>query len=65
MVNWGGDGYIDSITDFAGRTVTYEHYGEGESEGSEGDLKSVTTPVVTGTPTGNDFPSGKTTIKFV
>ena len=29
--------------------------------GRRGDLKSVTSPPVTGTPNGNDFPDGKTT----
>ncbi len=52
---------ITSVTDFIGRTVTYEYYEDGDAGGSAGDLKSVTTPVVTGTPHGNDFPSGKTT----
>ena len=44
-----------------GRQVRYEYYQQGEPGGSFGDLKSVTTPAVVGTPNGNDFPNGKTT----
>jgi integrase len=29
--------------------------------GGDGDLKSATTPAITGTPNGNDYPSGRTT----
>ena len=54
-------GKISSLTDFTGRRVTYAHYRAGEAGGNEGDLKSVTSPAVTGTPNGNDFPNGKTT----
>ncbi len=54
-------GFIATITDFAGRVVRYEYYDANEPGGSLGDLKSVTTPAVTGTPNGNDFPRGKTT----
>lgn len=52
---------IASVSDFSGRTVTYAYYITGDSDGLFGDLKSVTSPAVTGTSTGNDFPSGKTT----
>jgi len=52
--------YIESIFDFTGRSVTYAHYDGVEAGGNFGDLKSVTSPAMTGTPTGNDFPSGKT-----
>ncbi len=38
----------------------YTYYLSGEMGGSPGDLKSVTTPAVTGTPNGNDFPLGRT-----
>ncbi len=55
-------GYIESVTDFAGRQVRYAYYDDGDAEGGLGDLESVTTPAVTGTPTGNDFPDGKTTV---
>ena len=52
---------IASVTDHAGRTVRYEYYRSGDAGGSAGDLKSVTSPPVVGTPQGNDFPLGKTT----
>ena len=55
-------GFIESITDFIDRTVQYDYYQDGDADGSAGDLKSVTTPLVTGTPNGNDFPDGKTTV---
>ena len=58
---YNGDGQLQSITDFSGRTVTYAYYQSGETGGSPGDLKSVTSPPVTGTPNGNDFPGGNTT----
>ncbi len=54
-------GKVTSITDWAGRTVAYEYYVLGEPGGNPGDLKSVATPAVVGTPHGNDFPVGKTT----
>ncbi|MFO0974206.1 MAG: RHS repeat-associated core domain-containing protein [Phycisphaerae bacterium] len=54
-------GHIVSLTDWTGRQVTYSYYGAADAGGSPGDLKSVTTPAVTGTPNGNDFPLGKTT----
>ena len=44
---------IASITDFSGRAVRYEYDGNG-------DLVSVISPPVTGTPTGDDFPNGVT-----
>ncbi|NIP26471.1 MAG: hypothetical protein GWN67_07420, partial [Phycisphaerae bacterium] len=56
------DGLVESVTDHTGRQVKYEYYSDGDSKGSAGDLKSVTTPAVTGTPTGNDFPGGKKTV---
>ena len=40
--------------DFTGRTVAFTY-------DARGDLVSVTGPAVTGTPNGNDFPSGRTT----
>ena len=54
-------GRTTSVRDCAGRDVTYAYYQSAEAGGTEGDLKSVTTPAVTGTPHGNDFPNGKTT----
>ncbi|NOS72427.1 MAG: hypothetical protein HOP33_21210, partial [Verrucomicrobia bacterium] len=46
-------GQIASVTDFSGRTVRYEYDGGG-------DLIVCVSPVVIGTPNGNDFPGGKT-----
>ena len=55
-------GRVAGVTDFSGRTVTYQYYqGLPGEPGGAGDLKSVTSPPVTGTPHGNDFPTGKTT----
>ena len=59
---YNGDGLLQSVTDFAGRVVSYDYYQNGDAGGSSGDLKSVTWPAVTGTPNGNDFPAGKTVI---
>jgi len=59
-VRYDAAGRIAAVTDFSGRTVTYSYYA-GEPGGSRGDLKSVTSPPVTGTPNKNDFPEGKTT----
>jgi hypothetical protein len=56
------DGKIVKLIDFAGREVAYDYYKSGDSQGSAGDLKSVRTPVVVGTPGGNDFPDGKKTV---
>ncbi|HXH26046.1 MAG TPA: RHS repeat-associated core domain-containing protein, partial [Vicinamibacterales bacterium] len=53
-------GRLASVCDFTGRCWTYAYYGEGEAGGSPGDLKSVTTPAIVGTPNGNDFPDGRT-----
>lgn len=47
-------GRITEIGDFTGRSVQYGY-------DAEGNLVSVRSPIVTGTPNGNDFPSGKTT----
>ena len=49
------------MTDFAGRSVRYAYFGQNEPGGSFGDLKSVTSPAVSATPNGNNFPNGKTT----
>jgi RHS repeat-associated protein len=62
QIGYNPAGQISTVTDFVGRQVKYEYYLLGDGGGSEGDLKSVTSPVVTGTPNGNDFPSGKTTV---
>ena len=61
-IDYNADGFIESITDFTGRRVAYEYYAGADPNGAFGDLKSVTSPPVTGTPNGNDFPDGKTTV---
>jgi RHS repeat-associated protein len=61
-ISYNGDGFISTVTDFSGRQISYTYYHNGDANGSFGDLASVTSPAVTGTPNGNDFPSGKTTI---
>ena len=45
---------IDEVQDYVGRTITYQY-------DTHGNLMSETGPAVTGTPTGNDFSTGKTT----
>jgi YD repeat-containing protein len=55
-IAYNADGLISSVTDFTGRVVTYDYYDGIEPGGNLGDLKSVTTPAVVGTPHGNDFP---------
>ncbi len=56
---------ITEVTDFAGRKVRYRYFVDADdpqgNQGNQGDLKSVTTPSVSGTPNGNDFSDGKTT----
>ena len=60
-VGYNAAGQLASVTDFSGRTVTYQYYqGVAGDQGGAGDLKSATSPPVTGTPNGNDFPAGKT-----
>ncbi|MCY2986849.1 MAG: DUF6531 domain-containing protein, partial [Planctomycetota bacterium] len=50
------DGQVAAVTDFTGRSVTYQYFqGLKGDQGGVGDLKSVTSPPVT------DFPAGKTT----
>ena len=61
-IQYTPQGFIQSITDFKDRVVKYEYYDGIETGGNFGDLKSVTSPTVMGTPNGNDFPDGKTTI---
>ena len=48
------NGRVTRVSDFDGRAVVFEY-------DTEGRLVSVRSPTVTGTPNGNDFPSGKTT----
>ncbi len=61
-LQYNPDGTVASVTDPFGRMVAYAYYDGVEPGGSLRDLKSVTTPAVTGTPNGNDFPAGKTTL---
>ena len=51
---YDGNGRLTKVTDFTGRMVQFSH-------DADGNLSSVTSPAVTGTPNGNDFPLGKTT----
>jgi RHS repeat-associated protein len=65
-VTHNAEGLIDTVTDFAGRTVVYDYYEDGDAAGNAGDLKSVTTPAVISTPEfpippGHEYPAGKTT----
>ncbi len=60
-VAYDSAGFIESVTDFALRQVSYTYYQNGDAGGSFGDLATVTSPPVSGTPTGNDFLTGKTT----
>ncbi|HVS19205.1 MAG TPA: DUF6531 domain-containing protein, partial [Planctomycetota bacterium] len=55
-------GHIVSVTDFLGRQVVYEYYQSSDTGGGPGDLESARSPLVVGTPNGNDFPTGKRTI---
>ncbi|MEM7230538.1 MAG: DUF6531 domain-containing protein [Planctomycetota bacterium] len=50
---YDGEDRIEEIVDFAGRRVGFAY-------DANGDLVSVTRPAVTGTPTNNNFPDGKT-----
>ncbi len=51
---YSGTGQLVQVTDFIGRTVTYQY-------DNQCNLIAVTSPAVAGTPTGNDFPQGRTT----
>lgn len=46
-------GYLKEIEDFLNRLISFKY-------DERGDLVEVTSPTVTGTPNGNDFPQGKT-----
>ena len=52
---YDANGRLTQVTDFSGRVIDFGH-------DANGDLVSVTSPAVTGTPNGNDFPTGKTTL---
>jgi YD repeat-containing protein len=53
LITYDPTGQIAAVTDFSGRSVRYEYDGAG-------DLRAVISPAIVGTPTGNDFPGGKT-----
>jgi len=59
--SYDAQGRLATLADGTGRVWSYAYYAAGEPGGSPGDLKSVTTPPITGTPNGNDFPLGRTT----
>lgn len=46
--------HLTEIRDFENRSTRFTY-------DANGDLTSITTPIVTGTPNGNDFPNGQTT----
>ncbi len=52
--SYDSNGRLQRITDFTGRQIVYNY-------DANGDLTSIRSPVVAGTPTGNDFPAGKLT----
>ena len=52
---------VSAVVDFSGRMVRYTYYVPGNPNGADSALLSIRSPVVSGTPTGNNFPSGKTT----
>jgi RHS repeat-associated protein len=52
---YGSNGRLMKIVDFAGRQIQF-----GLGTDNRGNLQTVTSPAVSGTPTGNDFPNGKT-----
>lgn len=51
--SYNTNGRLVEVKDFINRSITFEY-------DSNGDLVSVTSPSVTGTPNGNNFPDGKT-----
>ena len=61
-IAYDGNGRIESVTDYSGREVRYQYYDGIIPGGNLGDLKSARSPIVSGTPNGNDFPAGKTTV---
>ena len=60
QVQYDPNGRVGALIDFSGRSVVYNYYGTGNPLGANGMLRTIRSPLVTGTPTGNDFPSGKT-----
>ncbi len=55
VYEYNADDRLVRVTDFIGRSVQLAYDGAG-------DLVRVTGPAVTGTPNGNDFPNGKSTL---
>jgi RHS repeat-associated protein len=51
---YNADGRLSEVSDFMGRMIRFQY-------DQNGDLVAVTSPAIRGTPTGNDFPQGKTT----
>lgn len=72
---YDANGRLQTVTDTLGREITYAYDAQGFltvvtdhlgrqvklAYDTAGDLVSITSPAVTGTPHGNDFPNGKTT----
>ena len=54
-------GMISSVRAIDNRSILYTYFETAQPDGNSNDLHTVTSPAVIGTPTGNDFPSGKTT----
>jgi RHS repeat-associated protein len=54
LYHYNMEGRLVEVEDFIGRKVRFGY-------DPKGDLVTVTSPSVTGTPNGNDFPNGKTT----
>jgi YD repeat-containing protein len=61
---YSAEGLLVEVRDFLGRAIRFEYDTQIERIGPERhprfNLVAVTTPAVTGTPNGNDFPQGKT-----
>ena len=53
--SYNTSGELTQVQDYMGRTVTFGY-------DANGDLSRVTSPAVTGTPTGNNYPGGVTTM---
>ncbi|CAM2068617.1 Ig-like domain-containing protein [Sulfidibacter corallicola] len=60
QVTYDPSNRIEAIIDFTGRQVKYSYHEAGSVFGN-GEIATVTSPAVTGTPNANDFPDGKTT----
>lgn len=62
LIAYDANNRISTVTDFTGRQVMYTYYNGVEPGGGLHDLKSARSPIVVGTPNGNDFPAGKTSV---